>query len=328
MTKARTIWRTHRSRRLPRLYARWQAQIPVGDEVFGHALQIATGLLPNRRVKARQLDLIIRERRARATASNLPEDWLVALYIQAPRAAEAQQQMDANPHGYHDDKARLYELIDFNDTFVATILAMNDHERSLFAEQAKIGCDVLCEKLRSARFSNEQWTAIVRGLTREIAVYRAARDRGFDAFMPNRSADAMGVDIQVRDPETGRYINLDVKTPSSYRHRLEELMQQGRIDEQDLLQADERSYLVIGNGKHENHVTVVMLCMLPDKFGEFGQFRLLNSEPMRETLNYLIRQYGLSDGRYGIWRSEPARELNMARAKATPRWFRKAGAHY
>ena len=104
----------------------------------------------------------------------------------------------------------------------------------------------------------------------------------------------------VRDPETGRYINVDVKTPSSFRHRLEDLVQQGRLTEQELLLADERSYVVETNGKNGGSIQVIVLCILPDKFGEFGHFRLQNSEPMRQMLNFLIREYGLSDGRYGI----------------------------
>jgi hypothetical protein len=154
--------------------------------------------------------------------------------------------------------------------------------------------------VHSAVFSDEQWTAIVRGLTREIAVYQAARDRGFDALMPSRTADAMGIDLQVRDPESQRYVNIDVKTPSSFRRRLEELVDEGRMTDRELLEADKTCYAIEHNGHGDREVEVIVLCLLPDKFGDFGDFRLLNSDPMREMLNYLIREYGLSDGRYGI----------------------------
>ncbi len=258
--------------------------------------------LPNRRPRPHQLDKLVTELRGRAEASGRPEDWLAALYAQAPGAAEAQQQMDQHPYGYRDKRSRVYELIDFNDTFVATVLAMNEEQRTHFAARAKIGCDRACERMRMAKFSDEQWMAIVRGLTREIAIFRAARDRGFDAVMPNRTGDALGVDVQVRDPESGRYINIDVKTPSSFRHRLEDLVEQGRLTEQELLEADSRSYCIEHNGHDGNSVEVVLLCILPDKFGEFGNFRLQNSEPMRQMLNLLIREHGLSDDRYGIYK--------------------------
>jgi hypothetical protein len=106
----------------------------------------------------------------------------------------------------------------------------------------------------------------------------------------------------VRDPESGRYINLDVKTPSSFRHRLEDLVQEGRLTDHELIEADERSYAIETNGHNGGSVQVIVLCMLPDTFGEFGHFRLQNSEPMRQMLNFLIREYGLDDGRYGIYR--------------------------
>lgn len=265
-------------------------------------LQSVEKRLPRRHPKPGQLEAIIGQLRTRAQVTDQPQDWLAALYAQAPRAAAAQQQMDQNPRGYHDKKARIFELIDFNDTFVATILAMNQSMRARFVTQAKLGCDSVCYQTHSPLFTDTQWTAIVRGLTREIAVYQAARDRGFDATMPNRTGDAMGVDLQVRDPESGRYINIDVKTPSSFRHRLEELVQEGRLTEKELIDADERSYAIEHNGHNGGAVEVILLCILPDKFGEFGDFRLLNSEPMRQMLNFLIREHGLSDGRYGVYR--------------------------
>ena len=274
----------------------------VRHDMFVEVADYVERRLPHRRPKPHQLDSLILQFRSRAEATGRPEDWLAALYVQAPRAATAQQMLDKYPHGYHDRRAHVFELIDFNDTFVGTILAMDEYHRQDFERRAKVQCDRICYHAHSPLFSDTQWTAIVRGLTREIAVYQAARDRGFDATMPNRTGDAIGIDLQVRDPETGRYINVDVKTPSSFRHRLEELVQQGRITERQLVEADERSYAIETNGKNGGSVQVIVLCILPDKFGEFGHFRLQNSEPMRQMLNYLIREYGLSDGRYGIYK--------------------------
>lgn len=296
-----TTWHRYRPRRIFRA-ATYAPQPTIQRDIYSEVLVSVEKRLPRRRPKAAQLESVIKQLRGRALLTGNAGDWLAALYAQAPRAALAQQQMDQHPHGYHDKQARVFELIDFNDTFVATILAMDQSMRTRFVTQAKKGCDSVCYQTHSPLFSDDQWTAIVRGLTREIAVYQAARDRGFEAFMPNRTGDAMGIDLQVRDPESGRYISIDVKTPSSFRHRLEELVQQGRLTEKQLMDADTRSYAIEHNGHNGGAVEVVLLCMLPDKFGEFGDFRLLNSEPMRQMLNFLIREHGLSDGRYGIYR--------------------------
>lgn len=294
-------WRRFRPRRIVDKLKGIPSRPTVEDDIFRDVADYVVRRAPHRRPKPGQLKSLVKELRGRAESSNRPEDWLAALYAQGPQAADAQQQMDQHPHGYHDKEARVFELIDFNDTFVSTILAMNEYDRSQFAVQAKQGLDRICLQAHSAVFSDEQWMAIVRGLTREIAVYQAARDRGFDAVLPNRTADAMGIDIQVRDPESQRYVNLDVKTPSSFRRRLEQLEEEGRMTESELIEADQKCYAIEHNGHGDRAVEVIVLCLLPDKFGEFGDFRLLNSDPMREMLNYLIREYGLSDGRYGIY---------------------------
>lgn len=273
----------------------------IQHDIFTEVADYVQKRLPHRHPKPHQLDELLKHLRAHAESTNRPEDWLAALYAQAPQASEAQQQLDQHPHGYHNKQARVFELIDFNDTFVSTILALSHEHRAQFVQAAKKGCDRICIHAHTACFTNEQWIAIVRGLTREIAVYQAARDRGFDAVMPNRTGDAMGIDLQVRDPESGRYINIDVKTPSSFRHRLEELVEEGRITDKELLEADARCYAIEHNGHNSERVEVIVLCMLPDKFGEFGDFRLLNSEPMRQMLNYLIREHGRTDYGYGVY---------------------------
>lgn len=297
-----STWRRFRPRHIFRAAINAPPQPVAQHDIYAEVLAYVQKRLPRRHPKPSQLEAVVKQLRGKAQATNRPEDWLAALYAQAPGAAAAQQQMDQHPYGYHNKQARLFELIDFNDTFVATILAMDQPMRARFVAQAKLGCDSMCYQTHGPLFSDEQWTAIVRGLTREIAVYQAARDRGFEATMPNRTGDAIGIDLQVRDPETGRYINIDVKTPSSFRRRLEELLQQDRLTEKELMDADARSYAIEHNGHDGGAVEVVLVCMLPDKFGEFGDFRLLNSEPMRQMLNYLIREHGLSDGRYGVYR--------------------------
>lgn len=145
-----------------------------------------------------------------------PHDGLVALLSQVPRAVLAQLQMDQFPHGYRNKRERLYELIDFNDTMVNTILVLTDTLRDQFSARTKQAADRICKRVGAPCFTNEQWTAIIRGLTREVAVYQAAVDNGFSAWMTDRSQDALGIDMQVQDPETKRYLNIDVKTPAHF----------------------------------------------------------------------------------------------------------------
>lgn len=262
-----------------------------GEEQIIHALQ--------RRPEIHDLDRDVDAFRARFTRTKQPLDGFVALLAQVPRASLAQQQMDQFPHGYHNKQERLFELIDFNDTMVATILALDDTHRESFEVRAKQAADRVCKRVGAPCFSNEQWTAIIRGLTREVAVYLAARENGFDAIMTDRAHDALGIDIQIQDPSDGRYINTDVKTPSSFRHRMEELVREGRLNDRELLQGDAQSYIVEQTGHGTTRAQVIVLCILPDKFGELSNWRFVDSTSMRDMLNRLIREHGQSDGGYG-----------------------------
>lgn len=255
--------------------------------------------LLQRRPEVNAFDSDIDRLRARFMKSRLAHDGQVALLAQVPRAILAQLQIDKLPGGYRDRETRLYELIDFNDTLVATILVMNDEQRAEFDVRTKQSADRICKRVGAPSFSNDQWSAIIRGLTREVAVYRAAKDSGFNVFMPDRVFDALGIDVQVQDPETGRYINIDVKTPSSFRRRLEQLVHEGRLTEEELLEADAKSYVVQRNGHGRRQVSVVVLCILPDLFGDFGHWKLLDDAPMRDMLNMLIREHGLNDRKFG-----------------------------
>ncbi len=254
--------------------------------------------LLQRRPEIHDLDRDIDKLRARFAKSNLASDGYVALLAQIPRAVLAQLQMDKFPHGYRNKQERLYELIDFNDTLVATILAMDEPRRQQFAERTKQAADRICRRVGAPCFSDEQWTAIIRGLTREIAVYLAARENGFNAYMTDRAHDALGIDIQIQDPEDGRYINLDVKTPSSFRHRMEQLVHEGRLTDGQLLEGDRRNYIIEHNGHGSFRAEIIVLCILPDSFGELANWRFVDSRPMRDMLNQLIRDHGQTDGRY------------------------------
>ncbi len=252
-----------------------------------------------RRPEVRDLDKKIEKWKAQAKRTNVTSDWLTAFFAQAPRAVLAQAQMDKHPHGYHDKQSRLFELIDFNDTFEGAVLSMNDEERVKFAEQGRRGCDYVCKLLNVKPFDDEQWQAIDKGLSRELAVYLAAQHNGFYAYMTSRAQDAMGIDMQIKDPESGAYINLDVKSPSAFRHRLEDLVHEDRLNEHDLIRADEQSYAHITTGHGAQAAEVILLCILPDKFGEVAHFCFVDESPIRDTLSHLIDRHGLKDARYG-----------------------------
>lgn len=268
------------------------------DDFFDCAEEEVTHLL-QRRPQIHDLDRDIDRLRRRFETSGLSHDGTVALLAQVPRAVLAQLQMDTFPRGYRNKEERLFELIDFNDTLVDTILGLDDVLRAQFSERVEQAADRICRRVGAPCFSSEQWEAIIRGLTREVAVYLAAKDYGFRAWMTDRAHDALGVDIQIQDPDDGRYINIDVKTPSSFRHRMEELVSEGRLTAHDLYVGDQQSYIIERNGRGTHQVEVIVLCILPDLFGDLANWRFVDAEPMRQKLNQLIRDHGIHDGRYG-----------------------------
>ena len=109
--------------------------------------------LLQRRPEVNALDRHIERLRARHEKSGLAQDGMVALLAQAPRAVLAQLQMDRFPHGYRNKQERLYELIDFNDTLVDTILHMSDPLRQQFAERTKQAADRICKRVGAPCFT-------------------------------------------------------------------------------------------------------------------------------------------------------------------------------
>ncbi len=267
-------------------------------DFFDCAEEELVGLL-QRRPEVKDLERDIIKLQARFKRTNLAHDGLVTLLAQAPRASLAQIQMDQHPHGYRNKHERLFELIDFNDTLVSTVQVLGVNERLRFEAATKEAADRICRRVGAPCFTNEQWGAIIRGLTREIAVYWAAKNTGFNVVMTTRAQDALGIDLQVQDPETKHYINIDVKTPSAFRYRLERLVQEERMSPKEQLIADERSYAIQVNGHGDQQAEIVLLCILPDLFGDLADFRFVNEAPMRERLNMLIQQHGLRDNKFG-----------------------------
>lgn len=315
ISKIRGRWRHFTPRRRHTPHTRGEfcigdcvASNDSGEDIFAAAAERVKSTL-QRRPEVQDLDRKIDKFRVQARRTHIASDWLAALYAQAPRAVIAQLQMDRSPRGYQNKQARVLELIDFNDTFVEAVLAMNTRERCEFVKKAKQGCDYICKLVNSPVFSDEQWEAIYRGLSREIAVYLAAQNNGFYTYMTSRNQDAMGIDMQIKDPEEGLYINIDIKSPSAFRHRLEDLVKEGRLTAKELLQADERSYALVTNGHGKNATQVVILCILPDRFGEIENFVFRDDNALRDMLNALISKHGLRDGHYGVFGS-----LAVARA--------------
>ena len=167
------------------------------------------------------------------------------IIAQTPQAVIAQWQMDAHKHGYHDREKRLYELIDFNDTFVNLVLHTPTHERHDLVESLKSEMDQFCRSLHTPSFTDEQFTAITLGLGREVAVFTAAEQLGYYVRMTSRTQDAFGIDMMIVQPQTNKRLYVDCKTPSAYRHRLEDMVKYDHISEEQLLRADKDDYITI-----------------------------------------------------------------------------------
>ncbi len=212
----------------------------------------------------------------------------IQLLAQTPKAVFAQQQMDTHEHGYHNREKRLYELIDFNDTFVSYVLASRHAELPGLADRLKKDMTDFCRRLDSPMFSDAQYDAIVRGLSREIAVYRSAKFMGFDVHMTSRTEDAFGIDLVITQPETGKQLNIDCKTPAAFRHRMEDLVHHGRIQEADLIQADKDGYLTVQQHRGNETVPVTLFCILPDRLGEISDFTFDEPEKLKTALNTIF----------------------------------------
>lgn len=190
----------------------------------------------------------------------------------APSAIRAQREMDKHPGAYHTNKIRLYELIDFNDTFVSLALSLSPAERVGFIDKLKGLLENYCEEHDSPMFSDEQYEAITRGLSREVAVYLGARANGYGAELTSRRQDAMGVDMVITDKASGRSINIDCKTPSAYHYRVKDLVQQGRLTNEQADMADQLGYVPEINGHGDDAVKVTLLRVDPNDLGDIHDF--------------------------------------------------------
>lgn len=221
-----------------------------------------------------------------------PEYLLASLILQAPAAAEAQRQMDAHKGGYKNREKRLFELIDFNDTFVDTVLSLDKETLETFTKRFRAEIDTFCERCGVLPFSDDQFEAIVHGLSREIAVYRSARELGYRVRMTSRVQDSKGIDMIITDPETKKSINIDVKTHSAFHFRLLDLQHQRRIDEQKRLDCELAGYCTIRNGNNHTAVETMLLRIATDRLGPIRHYEFVDTTEFAKLLRSAIDHQG------------------------------------
>lgn len=246
-------------------------------------------MFPGRQLRDDAIIRAIQSTRDRAVATNDSLWWCVALILQAPRAAVAQEQMDKHPRGYHNKQERLFELIDFNDTYVSAVLSLPEQGIATFADEAKKAMDEFCKQLRTRCFSNEQFEAITHGLSREIAVYRGAKREGYGVHMTNRVDDALGIDMVITDPGTGQSINVDVKTHSAFYYRLRDLTREGRLTTEEAAHAEDVGYAWIVNGDESRQERIVLFRLDQQTYGNIQNFTLESTTILGQKLTEIMR---------------------------------------
>jgi hypothetical protein len=267
------------------------------DSLYAHARAVVTEMMQSVRSGWRgERDGVKRSTQAaRALRQRDAHDavhLLALLILQAPAAAKAQREMDSHHGGYKNRQARIFELIDFNDTFVDTVFALPDHDLVEFIERLAKEIEYFCERLHTPTFTDKQYEAITHGLSREIAVHRALRRAGFNVRMTSRVQDAMGVDMVITDPDTKKSINVDVKTHSSFHFRLVDLQRQDRIDEQRRLDCELAGFCKVRNGHGQQAVDTVLLRVATEHLGEIKNFDFVDVEPLIHLVTSALQHEG------------------------------------
>lgn len=221
-----------------------------------------------------------------------PEYLLALLVLQGPSAARAQREMDRHHGGYKNRQARLFELIDFNDTFVDTVLALEREQLKTFTDRLRAEIDTFCQRVGVEPFSDKQYQAIVHGLSREIAVFRGAQQLGYHVRMTSRVQDSMGVDMIITDTEQKKSLAIDVKTHSSFHFRLLDLQHQNRLNEERRLQCELAGYCFMRNGNGYKAVETILLRIATDRLGEIHHYEFVDLKPFGELLAHAIRDHG------------------------------------
>lgn len=259
-------------------------------EVITEAMHQARSAKPSRSL--RRISRAAKIVKSRSEQNQLPEYFLASLILQTPNAVKAQREMDRRHGGYNNRQARLYELIDFNDTFVDTVLSLDESLLEDFTQRLWHEIDVFCRAQRVDNFSLRQFDAIVHGLSREIAVYRGAKKEGYLARMTSRSQDAMGIDVIITDPETKKSIAVDVKTKAAFRWRLVQLEKRRRIDEEKRLQCELAGFCTMRNGKGEESVDVVLLRIATDRLGKIDNYSFNDTAALGGLIADALENHG------------------------------------
>lgn len=289
-------WRYFRPRHPHAIAERRHASLPTARRgVFVDGQLLAEQLLKQHPSIDDAIDTLRHRTRNAAT----PERLLALTLLMVPRSARAQEMMDAHKHNFHDRKARLFELIDFNDTFVATVLALRPEERVGFGDRLYSIMRQMARRYHTPNFLEGQYEAIVHGLSREIAVYQAALDGGFDALMSSRTDDAFGIDMQIRDRRTGHYINIDIKTHSSYYFRLKVLVRERRISQKQAEQALDTGYCSVINRSETADVHILLFRIDHTILGDIVDFAFTDTTRIIEKIHYALDTYGIRDDGFG-----------------------------
>lgn len=244
------------------------------------------------------IDQAVELLRDQIVLSPRPERLVALALLLTPQASRAQSMMDAHKHNFHDRKARLFELIDFNDAFVSAVLECID-ELDDFSEQFRAAQKRLAKKYHTALFTDGQWDAIEHGLSREVAVFLAAKNAGFDALMTSRTDDAFGIDMQVRDRATGMYVNIDCKTHSSFFFRLKALVRERRLNRREALHAQELGFCAIENCRDDHCARVVLLRIDHTQLGDIVHFQFTDETKIIGLLKTVIETYGMRHDGFG-----------------------------
>lgn len=284
----RQHWRRFRAKLRPTAPTKNGSDLVVRTHAQLNAILTDT-IGSGRHVYAEQLAPVIKKQAERVQLNPVPSEWFALLLLRAPIAARAQQAMDKGTHASQSQQAHLFELIDFNDTFVSTVIALSPREREGFIDVAHNEIAWFCKQVGARMFSEDQYDAITRGLTREIAVYLGAIEQGFTATMTTRAQDAMGVDMVITDPVTKRSLNVDCKTPSAYRYRLQDLVREGRMSEAEAERADLVGFARETNGHGGEAVEVTILRIDPNEMGDIENFVFTDLRLLRGRLIALFQ---------------------------------------
>jgi len=267
------MWKRRQMRRTPALQ--------YEDDIFGAAIHIVKREAGGKKLTAKRL-VEVASNLAKLANKTAPYN-LALLLARSPRAAVAQMEMDIHHGGYKNRKARIYELIDFNDSFVDTVLSLPEDQLTTFPEQLQFYMETLCQKVNVLMMTDKQFYAIVHGLSREIAVFHAAKDEGFEVRMASRSEDARGADMVVQNKQ-GMTMNIDCKTRSSFHFRLLDLKRDQLITDEELLAAEQSGFMVLRKGKHVDFVRTTLVRASTQDLSDIKDFRFVDTTKIGDLL--------------------------------------------